>query len=126
VDAAGVDARGSGGARTWVGADRYQEASELAFHLPDHPHVMALNLTSRRNQYDLWPGFTDVARPGDALVLALDDRGDAHPTIDVLEPHFAGARSVEVVELRRGTGVVTTRRIWRLDGWRGGWPVRSP
>lgn len=114
----------AGDARSWVASDRYQESSELAFHLPRHPAVFALNLTSRRNQYDLWPGFPDVARAGDQLVLVLDDRGDQHPTVALLAQHFERVDAGEVVPLRRGTGLVTERRIWVLRGWRGSWPAR--
>ena len=32
----------------FVAGNRYQEAAELAFHLPDHPHTLAFNIG------DLW------------------------------------------------------------------------
>lgn len=120
--AASDPAAASGRVRAWVAADRYQEASEIAFHLPDHPPVFALNLSGRRNQYDLWPRFADGARGGDALVVVLDERGEAHPAIRALAPHFAQVARGERIALRRGDGIVTERRIWVLTGWRGTWP----
>ena len=74
--AAGVDRHA-----TWLGGDRYQEASELAFHLPAHPPAFAMNLSGRPNQYDLWPRFPDVARPGDNLLLAVDDGDEPHAAV---------------------------------------------
>jgi 4-amino-4-deoxy-L-arabinose transferase-like glycosyltransferase len=130
-------------ARVHVGADRYQDASELSFHLaraagadaattPDvETFALATNLSGRTNQYDLWPRFADVARPGDALVLALDDPWDGvakpgeemHGTARALVPYFASVERGERVALKRGAGVQAVRRIYLLRGWRGGWPV---
>jgi 4-amino-4-deoxy-L-arabinose transferase-like glycosyltransferase len=109
-----------------VGAERYQDASELAFHMRGTPRTFSVNLTGRRNQYDLWPGFPQRAAPGDALVLALDDTEEMHPTLRQLEPHFAEVRRGAAVELRARRGVVTRRRLWTLVGWAGSWPVRPP
>ena len=108
-----------------VGADRYQDASELAFHLRGHPTTFSLNLGGRANQYDLWPGFPERARAGDALVLALDDTEEPHPTVRRLEPFFTALRRGALVELRARRGVVARRRLWTLVGWTGGWPSRE-
>jgi 4-amino-4-deoxy-L-arabinose transferase-like glycosyltransferase len=109
--------------RTWVAADRYQEASELAFHLPTHPETFSLNLSGRPNQYDLWPSFPDRAYPPrDALILVLDDVDGVHPTAAQLRPHFTTMRQGEQVELARDGDVVKRLRIWLLEGWRGTWP----
>jgi 4-amino-4-deoxy-L-arabinose transferase-like glycosyltransferase len=110
--------------RTWVGADRYQEASELAFHLPNHPETFALNLTTRRNQYDLWPAFTQRASPRDGLVFVTDDVAGEHPTIALLTPHFAQVTRGEQVVLARAGDPVKYLRLWLLEGWRGTWPRR--
>src|SRR6185503_13054758 len=67
------DSRRAHAAGAWVGGERYQEASALAFHLRDHPPTFSLNLTSSPNEYDLWPTFVDLARPGDDLILVVDD-----------------------------------------------------
>ncbi|MFN2566157.1 MAG: glycosyltransferase family 39 protein [Gemmatimonadaceae bacterium] len=108
-----------------VGADRYQDASELAFHMRDRPTTFSLNLAGRANQYGLWPGFAQRAARGDALVLALDDTETLHPALRRLEPYFAERRVGTAVELRARRGVVGRRRIWVLLGWTGGWPPRS-
>ena len=112
-------------ATTWLGGDRYQEAAELAFHSPEHPVTFATNLSGRPNQYDLWPRFADRAKPGDNLVLVLDDsdEGNPHEAIRALAPHFAEARRGALASLRRGAGEIGTRRIWTLVGWRGTWPA---
>ena len=109
---------------TWIGGERYQEASELAFHLADHPVTFAIDVRGRPNQYDLWPSFASRARVGDrlVLVLGLSTRAEDDPVIAALTPYFAGVSLREVVPLRRGSIVRASRRIWVLDGWRGGWP----
>ena len=110
---------------TWLAGDRYQEASVLAFYTPSHPRVFATNLSGRPNQYDLWPRFTDLAKPGDNLVIVLDDSEitNPHDAIKALAPFFSEARRGPLAELRRGSGLIGARRIWTLVGWRGGWPA---
>ena len=109
---------------TWVGGERYQEASELAFHLPDHPVTFVIDVNGRPNQYDLWPSFPERARRGDALILVLGlyTRPEDDPVIAALSPHFEHVRLREVIALRRGSIVRAFRRIWVLDGWHGDWP----
>ena len=125
--AARVNAIRSGAPRTittWIGGERYQEASELAFHLPDHPVTFVIDVNGRPNQYDLWPSFAQRARTGDRLILVLGlytSPGD-DPVIAALAPHFENVVLREVVALRRGPVVRASRRIWVLDGWRGSWP----
>lgn len=58
---------------TWIAADRYQDASELAFNLPHNPRVFAVNLGGRANQYDLWPSLYSVAQPTDCALIVVDD-----------------------------------------------------
>ena len=114
------------GGRTFVGADRYQDVSELAFHLPDHAQAFCVCLSGRHNQYELWPGFPDVAKPGDALVLLLDERkeGVVHETAGLLAPYFTSVTRGAPAPLLRGSDTVTVRRVWTLAGYRGGWPAR--
>lgn len=116
--------RDSASRKVWVGTDRYQEASELAFHLPGHPTTFALNLTSRPNSYDYWPGFPQRATAGDALLLVLDQVGDArvHPTVELLRGHFAQARRGESFVVTRHGEPLRAVQLWILDGWRGTWP----
>jgi hypothetical protein len=108
-----------------VGADRYQDVSELAYHLPDRPDVFCVCLSGRRNHYELWPGFASRARPGDALVLALDERAEMHEDVTRLSPHFDRVTQGPVAPLLRGRDTVTVRRVWVLEGYRGGWPTRA-
>jgi len=115
------------GGRTFVGADRYQDVSELAYQLPDHPEVFCVCLTGRHNQYELWPRFADVARTGDALVLLLDERkeGVIHETASRLAPEFTSVARGDAVPLLRGADTVSMRRVWTLSGYKGGWPARA-
>ena len=112
-----------GAAHVWVAGDKYQDASELAFHLPEQPVTFATNLSGRSNQYDLWPGFPQLAHQGDDLVLVLDEVAWPHHTAVVLQPFFQSMDKGPLVPLqRRDGGVATQRRIWILRGWKGGWP----
>jgi 4-amino-4-deoxy-L-arabinose transferase-like glycosyltransferase len=112
--------------RVHVGADRYQDVSELAYHLSDSApvDVYCTCLRGRRNQYELWPVFPDVARPGDALILVLDERDGVHETAAALAPYFASVKPGAPAPLLRGADTVSTRRIWILEDYRGGWPAR--
>jgi hypothetical protein len=113
------------GGAVWIAADNYEDASELAFNLPDHPTVFSLNLAGRPNQYDFWPSFSVTARAGDDLVLVLREHQATHPAIPILAPHFASVREGASVDLGRGKRVISKRRIWLLEGWRGSWPERK-
>ncbi len=110
---------------SWVGADRYQDASELAYHLPGHPVVTCTCLRGRRNQYELWPAFASTAHAGDALILLLDERDGVHETSAALAPYFSTVTRGELAPLLRGADTVTVRRIWVLENYRGGWAARD-
>jgi 4-amino-4-deoxy-L-arabinose transferase-like glycosyltransferase len=118
--------RATTGGRVWVGADRYQDVSELAYHVPGRPVVVCVCLTGRHNQYDLWPSFPSIAARGDALVLALDERsnGLTHETVEKLIPYFTRVARAAPAPLLRGNDTVSARRVWVLEGYRGGWPSR--
>ncbi len=109
---------------TWVAGERYQEASELAYHLADHPVTFSINVGGRPSEYDFLPTFAECAHTGDRLVLVLKPHSShgSETVIPALTPHFDRVTLREVVELKRGNVVRTIRRIWVLDGWRGGWP----
>ena len=96
----------------WVAADRYQDASELAFHLPDQPTVFALNLGGRTSQYDIWPNAYDRIRPGDGLVAAFDADAKGDSLAGVVGAWFAESQRGVTVPLRRGDGIITERRVW--------------
>ena len=121
----------------FLAGNRYQDASELAFHSPGRPMTFSLNIGSRRNAYDHWTQFADTARAGDHLILALDeprqvssgviqiasDTGRSlHPVVAALTPHFTEVVRDSLVSHSRGRAVVMERRIWILRGWRGTWP----
>lgn len=111
------------GTATWLGGDRYQEASELAFHAKQHPATFAVNLGGRLNQYELWPSFASTADRGDNLVLVVDDDdGGQHAAVRALVPHFGAARRGDLVRLERNGAVIGTRRLWTMIDWRGTWP----
>jgi 4-amino-4-deoxy-L-arabinose transferase-like glycosyltransferase len=105
--------------------ERYQDASELAFHIPSHPRVFSLNLTGRPNQYDLWGTFPERARLGAVLLLVLDDEPSDPRVIRKLAPCFQRVDAQESVALVRRGDVVARKRIWILQGWNGDWPRRD-
>ncbi|MDA1082302.1 MAG: glycosyltransferase family 39 protein [Gemmatimonadetes bacterium] len=109
----------------FIAAERYQDAAELAFHLPDHPRVFALNLSGRANQYDLWEQYRDVAALGSTLILVLDDQRDEPRVIRKLACCFARIDESEGVSLMRGNSVVQRKRVWILSGKTDGWPSRD-
>jgi 4-amino-4-deoxy-L-arabinose transferase-like glycosyltransferase len=111
--------------RTWFAGDRYQEASELALHVREHPITFATNLGGRVNQFDLWPWFPVRATVGDNLILVVDDTQQLHAAVAALQPFFGEARRGPLVTLRRGRGEIGTRRIWELRDYHGGWPTRQ-
>ena len=96
----------------------------LAFYLSGRPFVMALNIGSRPNQFDLWPRFADTARVGDSLfvVLGLPRDGEIPPPITALLDHFATVRAGEPIPLLRDGRKIGQRQGWMLTGWRGTWP----
>jgi len=109
--------------RIHLAADRYQEASALAFYLPGHPETYSVNLSSRANQYDLWPPFAARAKSGDAMLLIVDDVEGTHPSASMLAPHFTTLEKGPLVQLTRNGDLVKNLRIWLLGGWRGTWPT---
>jgi hypothetical protein len=109
---------------TWAAADRYQDAALLAFHDARHRETFSLNLAGRRNQYDLWPGFMNLAALGENLVLVVDKTSELHYTVAALTPYFRTVRQGELVTLRREGDAVGDRQLWLLEGWKGGWPPR--
>lgn len=127
--ATAVGSAGStGGERhRWLAANRYQDAAELAFLLSGHPDVFFVNLTSRSNQYLVWPGFPERAQVGDDLLLVLPEhsRQRRDPVLDSLSPLFDSVERGELVTMRRGETSIGSRRLWLLRNWRGAW-LRPP
>ena len=118
------DARAALGPRTFAGADRYQDVSELAYHLSGRPQTFCACISGRRNQYALWPSYAQVAREGDNLVLALDESPDVHGTAKALTPYFTTVTRGALAPQLRGADTVSVRRVWMLSGYKGGWPAR--
>jgi hypothetical protein len=104
------------GGHSWLAADRYQDAAELAFNMPGQPLVFSLNLAGRPNQYDLWPTARDSVRPGDTLIAVFDDVPDPPTPVARLSLHFSRVERGALVELHRGSRVVARRRLWHFFG----------
>lgn len=96
----------------WVAADRYQDASQLAFHLPDHPTVFSLNLGGRTNHYDVWPNAWRQLRPGDGLVVAFDADAKGDSLARVVGGWFEETKQGARVSLQRNGAEVSARRLW--------------
>ncbi len=103
----------------YVATNRYQEASQLAFHLPDHPAVTSLNIRRRSNQYDLWPGFQDMASTGDCLVFVDIDDGWARQIVADLGGRFESTAEIGPLQRKRDGGVTADYRLWAFQGWTG-------
>lgn len=122
----------SGAGALHFATNRYQEAAAISFLLPDHPPAYAFNMSSRPNQYDLWPQFVAVANPGDRMLLVINEEGaDPEIVIPALRPHFQEVEEGALIERRMpsldGNGEVFNRkRIWLLSGWLGTWPDAGP
>jgi len=119
TDSARIQLSQAGCPAVHLATNRYQEASELAFHLPDHPAVVSLNLRRRSNQYAIWPGFEDTAQPGDCLVYVDIDDGRARQNAGMLGSRFASLTDLGPTERKRGGGVSADYRLWALSGWSG-------
>lgn len=112
VDRASRDPFLDGTVDRWIAADRYQDASELAFHLPGQPTVFALNLGGRTNQYDIWPNAFGKVRPGDGLVVAFDADAKGDSLAAVVGSWFDRTQRGERVSLQRNGGEISTRQLW--------------
>ncbi|MEO7041407.1 MAG: glycosyltransferase family 39 protein [Gemmatimonadaceae bacterium] len=106
--------KAQGCSATWIAADRYQDASELAFNLPHNPRVFALNLGGRANQYDLWPTIYSVAQPTDCALIVVDD-GEAGER--VVRRLGAAEASLVAPAVMTWRGITVGRRaIWIVHG----------
>src|SRR5665213_619383 len=109
-----AETRARGCPVTWVAADRYQDASELAFNLPDNPRVFALNLGGRANQYDLWPRLYSVAQPTDCALIVVDEGETGERVVRRLGA--AQATLVGPALLTWHGATVGKRAIWLVRG----------
>jgi 4-amino-4-deoxy-L-arabinose transferase-like glycosyltransferase len=123
LTAAGPDSSARVAARRFVAAARYQEAALIAWHDPAHPAVSAINLLGRRNQYDLWPRFQDVALRGATLLLVVPDTSQHPALVDTLRAHFGSATPGALAAVTYRGDTLALRRLWTLADWRGTWPT---
>ncbi|HKJ93869.1 MAG TPA: glycosyltransferase family 39 protein [Longimicrobiales bacterium] len=94
-------------------ATRYQEASELSFHLPGHPFVHSLNRLGRRNQYDLWPPIDTRLRP--AMPVIVVAACDTQPgALLAAYPRLGTLTASDRVRLPGRRGIVRERCIYRF------------
>ena len=103
-----------------IAAQKYQDASELAYWIFDKPEVLSINTGYRANHYDLGPGLRDVARPGSSLIVigpadGADSSLDANPGLSALAPHYHQVSLLGVMELGRAGSVRERKRIWLLE-----------
>lgn len=106
--------------RSFVAAQKYQDASELAYWLPGHPEIFSINAGYRPNQYDLWPTLRDSASPGSSLVLigpadGADSAPAVNPGLSELAPHYHRVTLLSIFALGRNGSVRERKRIWLLD-----------
>lgn len=106
---------------TWIAADRYQDASELAFNLPANPRVFSLNLGGRPNQYDLWPSIYSVASHSDCALVVVDEGAAGEQIVRRIGADSAALVSHAVMNWR-GTPV-GRRAIWLVRGLPSAKPV---
>jgi len=106
---------------TLIAADRYQDASELAFNLPDNPRVFSLNLGGRANQYNLWPSIYSVASHADCAVVVVDEGEAGERVVRKIGADSAALVSHAVMKWR---GVPVGRRaIWLVRGLPNAQPI---
>jgi 4-amino-4-deoxy-L-arabinose transferase-like glycosyltransferase len=109
----------------WVAANRYQDAAQLAYHLPDHPTVFSLNIASRPNQYDLWQRPTVMnatpphLRPGDGMVAMFEVGSKGDSIARVVAGWFADARPGGVLTLTGRADQRGRRQLWLYRSYRG-------
>jgi 4-amino-4-deoxy-L-arabinose transferase-like glycosyltransferase len=126
TEVARAELSGAGCPSVHVATNRYQEASELAFHLPDHPAVFSLNVRRRSNQYAIWPGFEETASDGDCLVFVDIDDGGARVIAEDLGDRFDSLTEIGPAQRKRRRGVTADYRLWGFKGWTGEALTPSP
>jgi len=112
------------GPRTAFAGNRYQDAAELAFQLARRreaqcTQVFALNVLSRPNQYDLWPGVPETLERGDHLVVVLSGQAGDSAIVAAVAKGFATARAGGGVPLARHGTAHDHRQIWVFEAWQG-------
>ena len=119
VSAARSGAFFAGTGTQWVAAERYQDASELAFNVKGQPQVFALNLNGRANQYDLWDSPSEKIAANDGLVATFDATPGGDALAARVAKWFAESRRGVTVTMQRGDGVIGQRQLWMFRNARG-------
>jgi hypothetical protein len=109
-----AQSRVTGCSATLIAADRYQDASELAFNIPGNPAVFSLNLGGRANQYDLWPTIYAVATPSDCGLVVVDESAEGEAVVKRLGA--ASASLLEHAEMTWRGSPIGRRAIWLVRG----------
>lgn len=102
-----------------IAAERYQDASELAFHMKGNPSVLSLNLGGRRNQYDLWPDLSDRSQDGTNMIAVFDANAKGDSLAQLVGGRFDVVKSGPDVSLERDGNEVQRRRIWIMHSLSG-------
>jgi len=113
------DSLQTGRGTIYVAAQKYQDASELAYWMAGHPEVLSFNNGYRHNQYDYWPSLGALAMPSSSLILVGPADADSlittNPGLAALVPFYKTVTLIDVFSLRRGASVRERKRIWFLD-----------
>lgn len=94
-------------------ATRYQDASELSFHLPGKPFVQSLNRLGRPNQYDLWPSIDARLRPDMPVIVVAPCKTGPDAVLDAY-PRLGTLTATDHVRLPGRRGIVRERCIYRF------------
>lgn len=116
VDSVRTQTLTQSGSTTWVAGERYQDASELAFHLTGQPEVFALNLGGRSNQYDIWPNAYQRIQPADNLIAVFDANAKGDSLAMLVGDWFSTVQQGPEIALQRNGRDVTRRRVWLYKG----------
>ncbi len=112
VDSVAATVEVEGDSRLHLASERYQDASELAFHIRGQPEVMAISIASRKSQYDLWYDPTQIIGKGDHLVASFDANPDGDTRAKVVGVWFEKTVEGPTVALQRNGKDVAHRKVW--------------
>lgn len=115
VDSVRLAAFGASTSTVWIAGERYQVASELAFHMNQQPEVFSLNLGGRSNQYDIWPNAFERIQPGGNLVVVFDASTKGDSLARIAGSWFDVTQSGPVVALQRNGRDITKRKVWLYE-----------
>lgn len=110
--------------RAFVLTNRYQIASQLAFHMKGQPRTWCVSVGSRLTQHDIWgaPGRDLAGRDAVYLTFLRDKDREAGrvPQLDErIARHFESAEGPAVLEGTWRGETTTHLLVWTLRGYRG-------